>query len=105
MKNNTIEKKKEIRRLELELEQLPTENELRQYAMKKREQQQELDDLNDMIKKLEAKSAKDDDEETLFQKIREAQQLDAELMESPEQPKPAEQPTNPDPFKSKSEKV
>lgn len=87
----------------MELESLPTEDELQQYAKKKREQQQELDDLHKMIEDLEVKLANEDDEETLAAKLREVQQSNAEL--EAELKKSAEQPANPDAIKIKAEMV
>lgn len=105
-KNFTVEKEKEIRQLELELQQLPTEDELRQYAAKKRVQQQELDDLNKNIKDLEAELDNvDDDENNLLQKIRAAQQSNVELKKSSEPPQPAKQHTHSAPFKLESDQV
>lgn len=101
----------------MELAQLPSEEELNQYAMKKRAQQQELDDLNQKIKELETKLEQEDEEE-LDRQIREFQQENAELEaeleemeEMEEQSKPlTDSPTNPpidenSEVKMKTEKV
>lgn len=80
----------------MELEQLPTEAEIQQYAEQKRENEQELEQINKKIADLETELAADDDEETLLRKIDELKQSNEnhlkmfeELKTEPEKPQQA----------------
>lgn len=69
--------------MELELAQLTPEDELQENDMKTRKWQQQLDDLNKIIKELEDKLNVDGkDEDTLFRKIKEVNQSTEELQKS-----------------------
>lgn len=85
------------------MKQLPTEAELQQFASEKREQQKLLDDLNKKIDDLKTELAKEDDKETLNQKIREFQQanekFEAELKSSSDPGKGLDEPIEAKPIK------
>lgn len=79
--------------MESELAQLPPEDEVQRFAMEQREQQQELDAINDEIKKMEDKlgdgsDGNDDDETPLVRKIREVNRSNEQHERELEQEQP-----------------
>lgn len=105
--------KKEIRQLELELVQLPTDDDLQKYPMKMRELQQEIDNRNKIIKEMEDKmnggGDTDDYEDEL---MRSSAEMEEVISSSPEQSKRSErsessdeEPTGRDMFQSKKGEV